>query len=172
MTILHLAGAIALAQLASGAPDAGDLPKTTADGSALRPMCPDLADVPPVAACSISDAGVPDCAPGATETDDLDIICGQRTTERRCHFDAAFRRRMAQAYGATSCGEVDHRISLELGGSNAVANLWCEPSSEFRLKDAVETHLHAEVCAGRLSLEAARKLLLNDWRKVYVGMRR
>jgi len=37
--------------------------------------------------------------------------------------------------------EVDHLISLELGGSNAIANLWPEaalPKPGFHQKDAVE----------------------------------
>jgi hypothetical protein len=134
--------------------------------------CPTLADIPPPNSCSISDGGCPSCAPGATETDDLAVICHQSTTARRCAFDAAFRRRMAKAYGVESCGEIDHRVSLELGGSNEVANLWCEPAPEFHQKDAVEDSLHAAVCRGDLSLDAARVILLERWREYYAGMRR
>jgi hypothetical protein len=133
--------------------------------------CPLVSDIPPPLSCSISDAGVPSCAPGATQTDDLEIICGQRTAERRCNFDAAFRKRMLAAYGDTSAGELDHRISLELGGSNAVENIWPEPVDEFRMKDEVENALHRAVCSRQLSLEAARMILLTNWRGFYAGMR-
>ena len=54
--------------------------------------------------------------------------------------------------------EVDHLISLELGGSNAIRNLWPEPYAGrwgARTKDVLENRLHDLVCAQRLSLPAA-----------------
>lgn len=140
-------------------------------------QCPTLADVPAPGSCTVSDAGVPSCAPGAHDVDDPDTLCpprgsGVTTAARRCTFDSAFRKAMARAYGVERCGEVDHRLSLELGGSNSIANLWCEPAPEFHAKDAVEDHLHAAYCSGQLSLEAARALLLDGWRSVYAGMKR
>ena len=36
------------------------------------------------------------------------------------------------------------------------------------LKDKLENRLHREMCAGRLTLEEARDLLVNDWRKACV----
>jgi hypothetical protein len=138
--------------------------------SLLAAQCPPLDSVPPPSSCSISDAGVPSCAPGAVDTDDLAIICGQHTSERRCTFDASFRRRLLAAYGVTSAGELDHRISLELGGSNDVTNIWPEPAEEFRLKDEVENALHRAVCKHELSLDAARKIVLDDWRGFYRGL--
>src|SRR3954451_7193408 len=52
-------------------------------------------------------------------------------------------------------GEVDHLVSLELGGSNARANLFPESSTPrpgSHEKDRLENALHDEVCAGRISL--------------------
>ena len=79
-----------------------------------------------------------------------------------------------QAYGIQSHQpgeyEVDHLISLELGGSNEQANLWpelAEPRPGFHEKDKVEDHLHAEVCAGRMTLSAAQSLIAKDWLTVY-----
>ena len=62
--------------------------------------------------------------------------------------------------------EVDHLISLELGGSNDITNLWPEPYagvSGARAKDKVENSLHADVCAGRLTLQAAQTKIAADW---------
>jgi hypothetical protein len=53
------------------------------------------------------------------------------------------------AYGMTGAtGELDHLISLELGGSNDLSNLWLEAGPIPNGKDAVENALHKWVCAG------------------------
>ncbi len=65
--------------------------------------------------------------------------------------------------------EVDHFISLELGGTNDIANLWpeaAEPSPGFHDKDKVENFLHQQVCAGRMSLNEAQREVATDWRAV------
>jgi len=62
--------------------------------------------------------------------------------------------------------EVDHLISLELGGSNAIRNLWPEPyagAGGARAKDVIENRLHALVCAGRISLATAQKEIVRWW---------
>jgi hypothetical protein len=67
--------------------------------------------------------------------------------------------------------EIDHLISLELGGSNAIRNLWPEPYAGrwgARTKDALENHLHSMVCAGDLSLAAAQRQEATDWVKTYL----
>lgn len=66
--------------------------------------------------------------------------------------------------------EVDHFISLELGGSNAIKNLWPESYKiewNARKKDVVETYLGHEICQGRISLLDAQKAIREDWVKVY-----
>jgi hypothetical protein len=63
--------------------------------------------------------------------------------------------------------EVDHLISLELGGSNSIANLWPEAASPrpgFHEKDVVENALHDRVCAGTMTLAAAQRLIATNWR--------
>lgn len=70
--------------------------------------------------------------------------------------------------------EVDHLISLELGGSNAVANLWPEaalPRPGFHEKDALENRLHALVCAGRMTLAQAQRLIATNWLAAYRQLR-
>lgn len=67
--------------------------------------------------------------------------------------------------------EVDHFISLELGGSNNLKNLWPEPYEPrpgAYEKDTVENALHNEVCAGRMSLEQAQKIIVDDWYAYYL----
>jgi hypothetical protein len=66
--------------------------------------------------------------------------------------------------------EVDHLISLELGGSNAIGNLWPEPYAGrwgARTKDALENRLHDLVCAGQLSLMSAQHQEATDWVAAY-----
>jgi hypothetical protein len=67
-------------------------------------------------------------------------------------------------------GEVDHLVSLELGGSNARANLFPEaavPRPGSHEKDRLENRLHAEVCAGTLTLRSAQRAIATDWVKAY-----
>jgi hypothetical protein len=71
--------------------------------------------------------------------------------------------------------EVDHLISLELGGSNDIANLWPEaadPRPGFHEKDSVENYLHSQVCSGKMSLQKAQELIASDWHQVYNSMPR
>ncbi|GAC1491481.1 MAG: hypothetical protein NVS2B8_15660 [Vulcanimicrobiaceae bacterium] len=60
---------------------------------------------------------------------------------------------------------IDHLVPLELGGRNDVANLWPQTRAESRRKDREENRLHAAVCAGEVSLAAARQQLLARWRR-------
>ena len=67
--------------------------------------------------------------------------------------------------------EVDHLISLELGGSNDVKNLWPEsyttsPFNAYK-KDALENKLHDMVCADKLPLHEAQRVIVEDWVKAY-----
>jgi hypothetical protein len=66
--------------------------------------------------------------------------------------------------------EVDHLISLELGGSNAITNLWPEPYAGrwgARVKDRLEDRLHALVCAGSLTLRQAQRAIARNWPAAY-----
>ena len=74
----------------------------------------------------------------------------------------------AAYYGYTI--EIDHIVSLELGGSNAIANLFPEPGSgkaSYHLKDAAENRAKDWVCEGRLSLTAARRGFATNWEALY-----
>jgi len=66
--------------------------------------------------------------------------------------------------------EVDHLVSLEIGGSNSIANLWPEPYAGrwgARTKDVLENRLHELVCAGRLGLRAAQRIEARNWVAAY-----
>jgi hypothetical protein len=66
--------------------------------------------------------------------------------------------------------EVDHLVSLELGGSNSIRNLWPEPYAGrwgARTKDVLENRLHELVCAGRLRLRSAQRIEARNWVAAY-----
>jgi len=67
--------------------------------------------------------------------------------------------------------EVDHFISLELGGSNMLTNLWPEPYEPrpgAHEKDRVENYLHDQMCNGTMTLAAAQQAIRSDWYAVYL----
>ena len=69
--------------------------------------------------------------------------------------------------------EVDHLVSLELGGSNDLANLWPEaasPTPGFHEKDKVENYLNSQVCDGKITLQQAQIEIATNWLAVYNRM--
>jgi hypothetical protein len=105
-----------------------------------------------------------------------ELICSKnfRTGPYRHVTPAAKRKAYAIYYASPKrkpcpC-ELDHLVSLELGGSNSVRNLWPEPYAgrwNARVKDKVENRLHREVCAGRITLGTAQHMIAGDWRISY-----
>jgi len=66
--------------------------------------------------------------------------------------------------------EVDHLVSLELGGSNDIRNLWPEPYAGrwgARTKDVLENRLHDLVCSGSIALRAAQSGIAAHWQTLY-----
>ena len=118
-------------------------------------------------------ADLPDQAltPGATVRVSLSALCAPGYAAGVRHVPASAKRAVYAEYGITSSRpgeyEVDHLISLELGGSNVIANLW--PQSyvtkpwNAHVKDKLENRLHALVCSGALSLSAAQRAIAADW---------
>lgn len=71
--------------------------------------------------------------------------------------------------------EIDHLVSLELGGSNDIRNLWPEPylpTPGAREKDVVETRLHKQICDHKISLSAAQHIIVTDWYAYYREIKR
>lgn len=71
----------------------------------------------------------------------------------------------------TGAYEVDHLVSLELGGSNDIANLWPEaatPKPGFHEKDKVENYLHSQVCSGNMPLKDAQAEIAKNWKSIAI----
>lgn len=107
--------------------------------------------------------------PGATRHVTLHELCTPGSASRARAVSSSTKREVFRRYHVTpkpGAYEVDHLISLELGGSNDVANLWPQPY-HGRLnahdKDRLENQLHALVCRGELSLEEAQRAIATDW---------
>jgi hypothetical protein len=67
--------------------------------------------------------------------------------------------------------EVDHLISLELGGSNDIKNLWPQPYTgvwNASMKDALENRLHSMVCKNEITLTEAQHAIATDWKGAWV----
>lgn len=68
-------------------------------------------------------------------------------------------------------GELDHRLSIEDGGSPSdPANLWWQAYADrygARVKDRVETKIHRLLCRGDIQLDEARNALLGNWLTAY-----
>ncbi|TMK40670.1 MAG: HNH endonuclease [Actinobacteria bacterium] len=112
----------------------------------------------------------PACTPGAVLTTDLTRICRPGYTPTVRSVDPALKQRVYRSYGIgrhlRGAYEIDHLVALELGGGNDPANLWPEaasPTPGYHEKDALENHLHDQVCTGRLPLERAQSQIATDW---------
>jgi hypothetical protein len=67
---------------------------------------------------------------------------------------------------ATKGCEVDHLISLELGGSNSIKNLWPQSYAgkwNARVKDKLENRLHVLICNGTLTPVQAQRAISHNW---------
>jgi len=118
----------------------------------------------------------PRCTPGARFSKVTKAqVCRPGYSRSVRHVTSSTKNAIYAAYGLHAHfdgadGEVDHLISLELGGSNARANLFPEAASPrpgSHEKDRLENALHGEVCSGRTSLRRAQRLIAGDWRAAY-----
>ena len=127
--------------------------------------------------CAFRDHGqLPDprCTPGAvdpavTQGNLRSTIChpGYTKTVRPSSSQTSkFKYEVAYpAYGEphSQKTELDHLVSLELGGANDAANLWPEYPPTPNPKDKVENALHAAVCDGKVTLKAAQNAIAANW---------
>jgi hypothetical protein len=121
--------------------------------------------------------GLPDsaCTPGAIFPNaTTDQICTSGYAGSVRDVPQSVKNQAYAEYGIASHSsgeyEVDHLISLELGGSNDIANLWPEaakPTPGFHEKDKVENYLHDQVCNHGLSLTQAQQEIATNWLDVY-----
>ncbi len=114
------------------------------------------------------------CSPGAVLTTNASIVCVSGYTKKVRDVTTATKKKVFKEYGiawsARSNYEVDHIISLELGGSNDISNLFPEAyniDNGARVKDTLENYLHSQVCSGAISLTDAQKAISGDWTVAY-----
>ena len=116
--------------------------------------------------------------PALTPGDTLPVgpsdICTSGYTAKVRDVPLSVRKGVFAAYGIPyenhKAYELDHLISLELGGSNSARNLWPEAYAGqrgARVKDQLENRLHSLVCAGKMTLPTAQKAISSDWALAY-----
>lgn len=121
----------------------------------------------------------PRLTPGAWHTPPtpLDELCRPGHAKLARHVDQGLRDAVFRRYGydpkTVNHGEyeIDHLVSLELDGSNAIENLWPEsyvtqPLNAHR-KDVLEDMLHRLVCHGEITLTDAQQAIATDWVAAY-----
>jgi uncharacterized membrane protein YgcG len=134
----------------------------------------------PVHAAGVSAVDVPNptLTPGAVLTTSAARVCVSGYSSSVRDVPDSEKEAVYAEYGVPHVPyhhEVDHLVSLEVGGSNAISNLWPEPYAGrwgARTKDALENRLHELVCSGQLSLLLAQRIEATNWvaaYKRYVG---
>jgi hypothetical protein len=116
----------------------------------------------------------PDLTPGAVLTKDVATICRTGYSKTVRHTSGRLKAAIYREYGidkTSSHFEIDHLISLELGGADVAANLWPQSYDTARWnahsKDRLENRLHVLVCAGRMPIEQAQREIASDWIAAY-----
>lgn len=122
-----------------------------------------------------ADLPSPDITPGKVMTTDTAKICARGYAKTQRHTPQSVKNERYRSYGIAhhKAGqyEIDHLVSLELGGADVASNLW--PQSYLaspwnaHVKDRLENYLHAEVCAGRMKLEDAQHEIATNWIEAY-----
>lgn len=114
------------------------------------------------------------CSPGDILNVTKDDICQSGYARSVRDVPTSEKNQVYAEYGITSHTtgeyEVDHIVSLELGGSNDISNLYPEaanPKPGFHEKDKVENYLHDQVCSGAVALLDAQVQIATDWLAVY-----
>jgi hypothetical protein len=115
------------------------------------------------------------CSPGAydanvTQADIHQTICVSGYTATVRNVPQSEKDAVYHEYGLDNhpprSYEIDHIVSLELGGSNDVANLFPEKyamTDGARTKDKLENKLGSLTCAGQITLKQARFDISSDW---------
>jgi hypothetical protein len=117
----------------------------------------------------------PKPTPGAIFPVTAEEVCQPGYTKSVRHVDRKTKAKVYRAYGIrrhqSGADEIDHLISLQLGGSNDIRNLW--PESFYtqpwnaHVKDKLENRLRALVCYGSLSLGDAQIAIAGAWIAAY-----
>ena len=118
----------------------------------------------------------PGCSPGAVLTTDTSVICVSGYTQTVRNVPDSEKQQVFAEYGIPwsehSGYEVDHIISLELGGSNDISNLYPESYSiqyNAHVKDTFENYLHSQICSNKIPVAVAQTEIATDWLKYYLA---
>ena len=127
----------------------------------------------------LGDTDLPDsaCSPGAIFPVTASQVCVSGYSASVRNVTDSVRQAVFTEYGISysehSNYEVDHLISLELGGNNDISNLWPEPyniQNGARMKDKLENYLHKQVCNGTITLSQAQYEISHNWVSYYGQM--
>jgi len=148
---------------------------------------PPTTDVPPGTEAPASVTALPPSSdysaylpnPSLTPGDALDVttadICVSGYSSKVRDVPESVKNQAYNEYGiyahAPRQYEVDHLISLELGGSNSIKNLWPQSYTgdwNAHIKDKLENHLHSLVCDGSLDLKTAQTEIATNWISAYI----
>jgi hypothetical protein len=118
----------------------------------------------------------PTITPGRARTQDAQEICANGTRQLR-HWSRDRDDRILRAYGLAPGPhpdfEVDHLISLGIGGADTDDNLWPEPRRTLEpvwnaeRKDRLEFRLRDLICARSISPEEAQRAIADDWTEAF-----
>lgn len=114
--------------------------------------------------------------PGDVLTSDSAIICKSGYSKTVRNVPQQVKEQVYRNYGIYSRQsgeyEVDHLISLELGGSNSIRNLWPESYQtqplNAHVKDQIENKLHELACGGKITFSEAQQAIAHNWQEAYV----
>ena len=115
-------------------------------------------------------------SPGDVLTSDPRIICVSGYTKTVRNVPQSLKEQVYKSYGITSREpgeyEIDHIVSLELGGSNSIRNLYPESYKteplNAHVKDRLENKLHALACSGKITMTEAQQAIASNWTTAYV----
>lgn len=123
--------------------------------------------VAPTSTTTTAPVGVPAdmLNPAVTQATIATTICVQgwtATVRPPLSYTEPIKRLQVASYGYSdrrlASYELDHMVPLELGGApSAKVNLWPQPHATSVPDDGLENSLRAQVCAGKLTLDAARQ---------------
>jgi hypothetical protein len=113
--------------------------------------------------------------PGVTLAVPLSKLCTRGYASSVRHVENSTKAKVYREYGISShpagAYEIDHLVSLELGGANDPGNLWPQSYTtrpwNARVKDSLEDRLHALVCSGKVPLAEAQRAIRTDWIAAY-----
>ena len=166
-------------------------PGETAPPSVPSPDTPPPSEPSPEHAAGAPSAGGPPLLPDATKTPgkasylDEATVCSMGSTKDVRNVPEKSKQQVYESYGLAKCQgycsgpqgcEIDHLISLELGGANTIDNLWPQPYDgdwSAHDKDRLENKLRKMVCVDKtITLEDAQHEISTDWiaaYKKYIG---